>query len=251
MPPDSYATYAKTLKPGAPTPPSVRPAIPSYIAYDRAFTHTIWGVIFVGIELGLATIAFAVGFFDRWSWGPPGLWAAMGFAFLLTSAWSMGTSHRRLVWTAFALALSALVLFFVLPIALGIPFWSAAAPVAAAYRAYITTDTIVIPLGLAALALASFGLQDRIGRALLVAGVLAAVAVQVPLWFWLNQALDAAIAAGVAPGNPSPLLSTFPWTWAHLASVNVIPAALLLTAYERLYWQLHRRHQVVPASVLA
>ena len=206
--------------------------------------RTVWGISLVGLGIGLSTASLLLaalvnpGLANFAGGGP--LLAPLGFPHLLPFRGPRESAHRVRVFAGILVGLAALVTSLALPSVLG-----STGPYPAAFvateRTEVTLASATVLLGCISFVLGTVALQDRTGRLFLVAGLSAAVLVQVVLWILLNGTLDRLLSEGLAAGGFYPLIDIRS-EWTSLGALNAIPLGLILLAYERLYWQLHRRY---------
>lgn len=214
-----------------------------FVRPDHTVRRTLWGITLLGACLGVAAaslivMAVAPGMNLIGSWT---LFAITGFAFLLAYPEVFSPLHRRLVQSATALGVVAIFVGLATPFLASTIDMSAPAQHAGNLRWSVAGETAFVLLASVAVFLATYAVQDRLGRVLLVAGLAAAVVVQVFLLIGLNEALNRAVSEWVPNVYPT-TLDRFPSTWSRLGGWNALPLVIDLIAFERLYWQLRRKY---------
>lgn len=238
-------------KEGRPVPWSV-PPVPLAPETARAVRHTLWGITCLGAAFGI--IAAGLLFFaliPGLSLGPWPLLAVLGWVFLVWNPAVFGRAQRWLAWTALAVAFLAVLVWAADPYAFGgLPSANDLNALAAAYRTQVLFAALFGLLASVSIFCSTFAVQDRLGRALLVAGLVAALVVQALVWQQLNALISRDLAALVpSPSSPSPLQG-FPTDWARIGWLSAVPLLVDLVAFERLYWKL-RQHFMPRESLLS
>lgn len=221
----------------------VRPPLTGVMPSRHAELRTLWGLSLVGLGVGLAAVGVGLGFFGfagagyAWPWL---LFAVLGFFFLGRQPGVHGPAHRRDVWVGTALAITAAAVGLSASVGIGDASSGMYSAYAAALHSELFLDSVFVLLGVGAVAVATFAVQDRLGHGLLFLAFVSACLLQPVIWVLVDGAISGALSNALATGSRQPLVDTVS-AWARFGTLNAIPLALVLVAYERLYWQLRHR----------
>ncbi len=215
------------------------PNVPIGLDAERATARTLWGIVFIGLGLGVTAtwMVVALAFASAPYSASGASWVAIGLPLLTLFGGVVGRLHGLRVQIAMTLAVIAVILG-VVSLLLG-PSASDANVSASSLRLQLLCATLSVLLGSIVVYLVIDRLTTPRMRLVAMGALVAALVVQVAVYIVVSGAIAANLPLGLI-GQDTPPLHAVQNTWGSWVDLNAIPFVLFLAAYESAYWRLRR-----------